>query len=226
MMGKNSLILLVEDNLRVQLNNKEILERHGYSVLLAMNLAEARAAVRDRSPDAVVLDIALPDGDGLGFLEELRKTSAVPVLVLTADRTSEKSSESLDLGSDDFLRKPYAVKELRARVDALIRRAARVPETVVKGQLKLDVVAGQAFCGGEDLLLTQKEFSLLLLLAQNEDKPVSAEYLYEKVWKAPMGGDKNTVQVTVSKLRKKLAPAGYDISAIRGRGYVFEERVE
>ncbi|MDR1159001.1 MAG: response regulator transcription factor [Oscillospiraceae bacterium] len=225
MMDSNSqLVLLVEDNRRVQMNNKEILERHGYNIILAMNLAEARAAVRTRMPDVIVLDIALPDGNGLDFLEELRKTSGVPVLVLTADQTPEKSSESLDMGSDDFLRKPYVLKELRARVDALMRRAARVPETVVKGLLKLDVVAGQAFCGGEDLLLTQKEFSLLLLLAQNEGKTVSAEYLYGKIWKTPMGGDKNTVQVTVSKLRKKLEPHGYDIAVIRGRGYVFEGR--
>jgi DNA-binding response OmpR family regulator len=223
-MNRQGTILLVEDNWRVQLNNKEILERHGYRVLLAMNLAEARAELQERPPDAVVLDITLPDGNGLDFLEELRTTSSVPVLVLTADQTPEKSSESLDVGSDDFLRKPYAVKELRARVDALMRRAARVPETVAKGPLRLDVVSGQAFCGGEDLLLTQKEFSLLLLLLQSENKTMSAEYLYEKVWKAPMGGDKNTFQVTVSKLRKKIEPAGYDITMMRGRGYVFEGR--
>jgi DNA-binding response OmpR family regulator len=225
-MNRQGTILLVEDNWRVQMNNKEILERHGYQVLLAMNLAEARAAIREQTPDAVVLDITLPDGNGLDFLEELRENSGLPVLVLTADQTPEKSSESLDVGSDDFLRKPYAVKELRARVDALMRRAARVPETVAKGLLKLDVVAGQAFCGGEDLLLTQKEFSLLLLLVQNESKTVSAEYLYEKIWKAPLGGDKNTVQVTVSKLRKKLEPHGYDIAIVRGQGYVFEGRTD
>jgi DNA-binding response OmpR family regulator len=216
-------VLLVEDNWRVQMNNKEILERHGYDVLLAMSLAEARSAVRDRLPDAVVLDITLPDGNGLDFLEELRKTSGLPVLVLTADQTPEKSSESLDVGSDDFLRKPYSVKELRARVDALMRRAARIPETVVKGLLKLDVVAGQAFCGGEDLLLTKLEFSLLLLLVQNEDKTVSAEYLYDKVWKAPMAEDKNSLQKALSRLRRKIGPAGYNISVSRGKGYVFEQ---
>jgi DNA-binding response OmpR family regulator len=224
MTGENALVLLVEDNRRVQMNNKEMLERHGYAVLSAMNLAEARAAVRNRLPDAVVLDITLPDGNGLDFLRELRKTSAVPVLVLTADQTPEKAAESFDADGDEYLRKPYALKELRARVDALIRRAARTPETVVKGLLKLDVVAGLAFCGDEDLLLTQKEFALLLLLIRNGEKTVSAEYLYEKVWKAPMSGDKNAVQVTVSKLRKKLAPYGYDISVMRGRGYVFDGR--
>ncbi|MDR0999974.1 MAG: response regulator transcription factor [Clostridiales bacterium] len=221
-MSRQETILLVEDNLRVQINNKEVLERHGYSVLLAMSLAEARAMIRDRPLDAVVLDIALPDGNGLDFLEELRSTSEVPVLVLTADQTPERSSESLDAGSDDFLRKPYAIKELRARVDALIRRAARVPETVVKGLLKLNIVAGQAFYGGEDLLLTQKEFSLLLLLVQNENKTVGAEYLYKKAWKAPIGDDKNSLQKVVSRLRRKIEPAGYNISVARGKGYVFE----
>jgi DNA-binding response OmpR family regulator len=99
--------------------------------------------------------------------------------------------------------------------------ASTVPEILEKGALRLDILAGQAFYGDEDLLLTKKEFALLLLLAQNEGKIVSAEYLYEKAWKQPLVGDKNAVQTAVSKLRKKIEPSGYDIATERGQGYSF-----
>jgi DNA-binding response OmpR family regulator len=214
-------ILLVEDDMQVQINNKEMLERNGYTVLLAMNLAGAREAVREQAPDAIVLDITLPDGDGVDFLGELRQTKQIPVLMLTAAKTPEKAAASLDEGSDDYLRKPYDLKEFRARVDALMRRASKVPERILKGPLQLDVLAGQAFLGGGDLLLAQKEFALLLLFSQNEGKTMSAEYIYEKVWKQPLADDDGALKNTVYKLRKKLNGSGYVIKNERGGGYGF-----
>jgi DNA-binding response OmpR family regulator len=217
-MSSQGIVLLVEDNKRVQVNNKEILERHGYDVLLAMDLAGARAAVRVRMPDVIVLDITLPDGNGLDFLKELREISQIPVLVLTADQTPEKSSESLDVGSDDFRRKPYAVKELRARVDALMRRAARVPETVVKGPFTLDMTKMIAYVNGEDMLLTGKDFLLLKFFLERENQFMTADYLYEKVWGAPMTADDSAVKNAVSRLRKKMSGAEYTIVFDRGKG--------
>jgi DNA-binding response OmpR family regulator len=223
-MDNNSpIILLVEDNRRVQMNNKEILERHGYNIVLAMNLAEARAAILARMPDVIVLDIALPDGNGLDFLAELRKTSGVPVLVLTADQTPEKSSESLDVGSDDFLRKPYVLKELRARVDALMRRAARVPETVAKGPFTLDMTKMIAHVNGEDMLLTGKDFFLLKFFLERENQFMTAEYLYEKVWGQQMMNDNQAVKASVSRLRNKITNSGFSIIWCRGEGYCLQK---
>ncbi|MCL1941315.1 MAG: response regulator transcription factor, partial [Synergistaceae bacterium] len=204
-------ILLVEDDLRVQLNNKEILERNGYTVLLAMDLAEARKKAAEQSPDAVVLDVTLPDGDGVVFLKELRRVSQIPVLILTASQTPEKATASFDSGGDDYLRKPYDLKEFRARVDAMMRRAALVPEAVVKGPLKLDVASGTAFLNGEDMLLAQKEFSLLLLFVQHEGRTISSEYLYEKVWNRPMAEDDSALKNVIYRLRKKLKSGSFDI---------------
>jgi DNA-binding response OmpR family regulator len=217
----NGKILLVEDNELIQQNNKAVLERNGYTVRLAMSLAEARKELAGSLPDAVILDITLPDGNGIDFLKELRRTSQIPVLLLTAMGGTENTAAGLDAGSDDYLAKPYNPVELRARVDALMRRAARVPETVVKGPLSLNPTTGQAFLNGADLTLTQREFALLMFLAQCEGKTISAETIYEKAWGAPMAGDKNTLQATVSALRKKIKASGYGVAGLRGQGYVF-----
>lgn len=222
-MSGRGIILLVEDDVQVQINNREILERNGYTVIPAMDLAEARKAVKEKTPDAVVLDITLPDGDGVDFLKELREASQIPALMLTASQTAEKAAASFDAGGDDYLRKPYDLKEFRARIDALMRRAARVPETIAKGSLTLDPVAGQALLHGEDLMLTQKDFALLLLFTQNENNSVRAEYLYEKVWKMPMNGNTQAIKSAISRLRKKLVNSDYIILSIRGEGYIFEK---
>ena len=215
-------VLLVEDNEMIQKNNKSVLERNGYTVRLAMTLAEARKEIADGLPDAMVLDITLSDGNGLDFLAELRRASQIPVLLLTAKNTPQDTTVGLDAGDDDYLTKPYNAGEFRARVDALMRRAARVPEVIVKGLLTLNPMASQAFMNGEDLLLTQKEFSILLLFTQNDGKLLSAEYLYEKVWGKSMNEDAGAVQYQISNLRKKIEGSGCRISVKRGGGYLLE----
>ena len=215
-------LLLIEDNPRIQLANKDMLGLLGYEVAIAMNLAEARACLLAQTPDVVVLDIMLPDGSGLDFLQELRQTTALPVLMLTALGTNEDTVKGLSLGADDYLAKPYAYPVLAARVEALLRRAARVPEVIRKGRLCFDVTAGVATFDGADLLLSQKEFALLLTLVQNEARFLSAEYLYEKVWKQPMTGDVNALKSTLKRLRAKLEGSGYCIALSKGEGYQFE----
>ena len=215
-------LLLVEDNPRIQLANKDMLELLGYEVATAMNLAQARECLSAQMPDVVVLDIMLPDGSGLDFLQELRQTTALPVLMLTALGTNEDTVKGLSLGADDYLAKPYAYPVLAARVEALLRRAARVPEVIRKGRLCLDVTAGVATFDGADLLLSQKEFALLLIFAQNEERCISAQYLYEKVWKQPMAGDVNALKSALKRLRAKLEGSGYCIALSKGEGYQFE----
>ena len=224
MTGKR--ILLVEDNEKIINGNIRMFHRKGYETAAALTLTAARALLNERKPDAIVLDIMLPDGSGLDFMRELRagKNADIPILLLTGLGAKEDIVRGLTAGGDDYLTKPYDFHELLARVEALLRRTSRVPETLTKGALTLDPLAGQAFLNGVDLLLSQKECSLLLLFFQNEDKIISAEYVYEKVWKAPLVEDKNTLQALISNLRKKIEQSAYGIITQRGQGYVFRRK--
>ena len=220
----NKRVLLVEDNKEIMHGNKRLFELEGYEVSCALTLAEARGLIDGRRPDIIVLDIMMPDGNGLDFMRELREgeNSGVPILLLTGLTTKEDVLRGLKSGGDDYLTKPYDFDILLTRVETLLRRVSNIPEIIENGSLKLDVLAGLAFINGGDLLLAQKEFSLLLLFVQNEDKTMSAEYLYEKVWKMTLNDNTNALKNTISRLRNKIFDSGYTISAVRGEGYVFK----
>jgi len=200
----NELILLVEDNEQIMRGNERMLKRRGYDVAAALTLAEARRRLEERTPDAIILDIMLPDGSGLDFMRDLRRESAVPILLLTGLTTSEDVVRGLSCGGDDYLAKPYDFGVLLARIEALLRRAAHVPKTLTKGALQLDIIASRAYLDGEDLLLSPKEFALLLLLVQNEGNLVSAAYMYDSIWKQQQSADNSAIRTAVSRLRKKL----------------------
>ena len=217
-------ILLVQDSPHYQKINREILSSKGYKVLEADTLAKGREMFLKATPALIILDIMLPDGDGIMLCEELREGSDVPILFLSAKKADTDVIAGFEAGGDDYLPKPYSLKILLTRIEAILRRTSRVPETLTKGSLTLDPLAGQAFLDGVDLLLSQKECSLLLLFFQNEDKTISAEYIFEKVWKAPLGEDKNTLQALISTLRKKIEHSGYAIITRRGQGYMFREK--
>jgi len=219
-------ILLVDDNKDIQKLNKEMLERRGdYKVSLAMNLSEVRKQIAENRPDLIILDIMLPDGSGLDFIQELRNRNEekdIPVLLLTALGETTDIVKGLDMGGDDYLAKPYENAVLLARIETLLRRTSRVPKTLTKGTLTLDIISGRAFIEGRDLLLTQKEFAVLLLLTQNEERTISAETIYNSVWKQTTETDTNTIKATISNIRKKIEPSGYGITVLRGKGYVFK----
>ena len=186
-----------------------------------MSVAEAWKEIRNEMPALIILDIRLPDGNGLDLLRELRKTSAVPVIALTNDNKEKDIVTGLASGCDDYVPKPYTFPVLYARIEALMRRVERVPEVITKGRLSLNVTANIATLDGADLILTQKEFALLLVFVQNEGRYFEAEYLYEKVWKAPMSGDSQTIRKTVSNLRGKIDDSGWNIEWSRGEGWCF-----
>lgn len=220
-MGK---ILLIEDNEEIQIANKDMLELLDYEVMLAMTLAEARDIIPNTPPDVIVLDIMLPDGSGLDFLAELRTYSKIPVLMLTALGSEDDTVDGFSNGADDYLAKPYSYKVLAARIKALLRRAGQMPEILQKGSLKLNLLASQAYLHGENLQLTQKDFNLLLMFVQNEDKIISGEYIYEKVWNTTLNENTIALKNALSRLRKKLNDSEYTLSGIRGKGYLFERR--
>lgn len=224
--NQKPLILVVEDGKRLNLVNRYALESEGYAVQSAFTLAEAHSILKNVSPDVILLDVKLPDGSGFDLCREIRETTTAHIIFLTSVMESSGEMEGLIAGGDDYLRKPYRIELLRERVKSVLRRRdmesnKASPQTITKGSLTLDIVASQVFVNGVDLLLQPKEFALLLFLVQNEGKTMSAEYIYEKVWRQSMAGDKNAVQSAIYRLRKKIEHTGYDISMTRRKGYTF-----
>jgi len=219
------MILLVEDNKKIMDANVRKFVRAGYEIACARTLAEARAFLQQQRPQLIVLDILLPDGNGLQFIEELRQgdAAAVPILLLTGLSESKNITQGLRAGGDDYLTKPYQFDELFARIEALLRRATRVPDTITKGRLTIDLTAAIAKYDGKDLLLAKKEYALLLLFIQHEERSFTAEYLYEKVWGTSMEKDNNALKGAIKRLRAKIEGCGWSIGWNRGEGYIFEQ---
>lgn len=227
-MKKN--ILLVEDDPNILRTNRRILEREGFTVLCASTLQEARAKLAQHTPDALVLDIRLPDGSGLSFCEEIRPATTAPVLFLTALDEKSEIIEGLVAGGNDYITKPYDVDEFLARVKAQLRLAqinrlaAEQSKTIKRGPLTLDTVAMRAYLKGEDMLLSGREFSVLLYLVKNEGKTLSAEQLYEGAWNQPMAGNASALWKCISRLKGKLAVSdGWVVlTNFRNEGYMLE----
>lgn len=218
-------LLCVEDEKILLKNNRDFFERSGYRVLPAENLAQARDWLSRETPDAILLDIMLPDGNGLDLLAELRAAgSKLPIIMLTAWGEPKDVSKGYRLGASAYLSKPFDYEAVLAAIEGIFRSIDEVPEVIVKGSLILKITSRIALISGVDMLLTQKEFALLMIFAQNEDRTISSEYLYEKVWNASMGTDNRTLKKHISNVRKRLEDgnSGYTITAIYNEGYCFE----
>ena len=218
-------ILLVEDNPFIMEINCEALMFEDYEALQATDGRTCMEILRERDVDLIVLDIMLPDSDGLALCREIKKTYDIPILFLSALRTDEQIIDGLHAGGDDYMPKPYDIGVLLARIEARLRgKQHRKRYAYYKG-LKLDMVSLIAYCQDTDLLLTQKEFTLLLTLIQNADRNVSKEELYQDVWGAPLGTDHSAIYTTVSRLNKKLdgASAPLCVAFQRGEGYAVED---
>jgi DNA-binding response OmpR family regulator len=222
--GKGKLILLVEDNEKIMRGNQRLFGLAGYETIAALTLDETRKVMGRYKPDAIVLDIMLPDGSGLQFMEELRmgEQAGIPILLVTGLTAPEDIIHGLALGGDDYLTKPYDFPILLARVEALLRRAQRVPEVITRDRLSLNIASGVAMLGETDLLLNKKEFALLLIFFQNPERYIDGAYLYEKVWNAPMTGNAKALKSTLTRLRIKLVGSGWAIASSRGEGYCLE----
>ena len=223
--NKQGYLLMVEDGPMIQTNNMRLLERRGYTLKQAFSIAEASAIIAQSPPRAIVLDIMLPDGNGVDFLAELRKTSNVPVLMLTALGTREDILKGLSAGGDNYLTKPYDRIVFLSHVEALLRRSETLAEMLVFDTIKVEPASGRAFVNGEDIVLSQKEFFMLQQFVQHPNRLLMADYLYEKVWGQEMLDDdasRVSLRNAVSKLRKKISDSGYTISSEYGEGYMLE----
>lgn len=216
--------LLVEDDATMALLTKQILEQEGFAVDHALTGNEAQTLAFVNEYDAIVLDLTLPDRNGLSVLQALRKEGrATPVIVLTGADDSATTVRSLDAGADDYVTKPLVVDEFRARMRALVRRGgARRTELLTAGNVSLNRLTRQVFVDGKVCDLTAKEFQLLEHLLLHLGQVVTRPQLLERVWDMHFDPGSNVVDVHVTRLRKKLekAGAGLKITARRGMGFV------
>lgn len=225
-MKDKGIVLLVEDNEELNIANSRALKLRGHTVVTAKSLAEGKKQLDLQEPDIILLDIMLPDGNGMDFCAEIRKKTSAHILFLTAKTEHENIIQGLDNGGDDYITKPFHPEELLARIDSVMRRRRLEQvqrETLKKDGLVIDMIARQVFFEGNDLLLTPKEFSLLVFLSQNEGQVMNVQQIYEKVWNISFSADKNAVQAAISKLRQKIEPHGLYIDSIRGKGYIFRK---
>lgn len=218
-------ILLVEDNPHIMEINREALIMEGYRVLTATDGRQCLELVRSEDADLIVLDIMLPDTDGLTLCREIKAKYDIPILFLSALGESEDIINALRAGGDDYMTKPYDLGVLLARVNARLRAARSSKRYLRRGPLKLDTLSLIAFWEDRDALLNQKEFLVLTILAKNAERPTSKEELYQSVWGSDPGPDISALYTTVSRLNKKLAAAGASLAAVsaHGEGYLLEE---
>lgn len=219
-------ILLIEDDVPIQEFLRPALEEAGYEVDLA---GDGRTAVEYggvNSYDALIVDLGLPDADGLDVIERLRRAGQrAPVLILSARRSIDDRVRGLEQGGDDYLTKPFALAELLARLRNLLKRGAAQPVETTRLQvadLELDLLRRQATRSGQLLQLTQQEFSLLEYLCRNHDRVVTRSMILEDVWGMRFQPDTNVVDVHIYRLRGKVDGSGQPalIRTLRGVGYV------
>jgi len=224
-------ILVVDDEPAVTDLLAYNLRKAHYEVMVAAEGREALRLARQTSPDLILLDLMIPEIDGLDVCRELRKTSGVPIIMITARGEEIDRVVGLELGADDYVAKPFSVRELMARIKAVLRRSqsdvkADVPSTLLHGpgDLQLDVAARTALAGSAALNLTRLEFDLLYGLLSNAGRVLSREQLLEQVWGYDFAGDTRAVDSAVKRLRAKLraaSPEADAIEALRGVGYRF-----
>lgn len=227
------LILIVDDEKPIVDILKFNLKKEGFETIEAYDGQTGLDLALSKNPDLILLDVMLPEMDGFSVCREIRAKSQVPIILLTAREEEVDKVLGLELGADDYITKPYSVRELLARIKANLRRTAKRPadtaddgETLVFARLIIDLERFSVTKDGKPVELTIREFELLKFLASQPDKIFSREKLLEKVWGYEYYGDVRTVDVTVRRLREKIEdnPGEPDIIMTkRGLGYYFNK---
>jgi two-component system phosphate regulon response regulator PhoB len=222
-------ILVVEDEADIQEVLDYNLKRDGHDVILTSTAREGLRHARERRPELVLLDLMLPDGSGTDLCKALRQdasTRAVRVMMLTAKGEEIDRVLGFELGADDYIVKPFSVRELLLRVHAVLRRTTSEEggETTQFGMLRIDRGAHRVWVEGHEIELTALEFKLLLTLHDRRNRVQTRDALLSDVWKIDADVTTRTVDTHVKRLREKLGPAGMYIQTVRGVGYRFAER--
>ncbi len=212
-MSNKPLVLVVEDDTPVRNLMTVTLRSQNYRYITAQNGAAAIIEASTHNPDIVLLDLGLPDTDGVEVIRRIRSWSNMPIIVVSARSEDTDKIEALDAGADDYITKPFSVEELLARLRVTVRRLAYmqggVQEPIFKnGSLTLDYGAGCAYINGEELHLTPMEYKLLCLLSQNVGKVLTHTYITTRIWGSSMENDVASLRVFMATLRKKIEPSG------------------
>lgn len=212
-MNNNYNILVVEDDAPVRNLITTTLKANDYKFVTAANGSDAIMSAVSHNPDIVLLDLGLPDMDGVDVIEKIRSWSNVPIIVISARSEISDKIEALDAGADDYLTKPFSVEELLARLRVTLRRLSVVSEqsssasVFENGSLKIDYAAGCAYLNGEELHLTPIEYKLLCLMAKNVGKVLTHSYITRNVWGTSWNNDVASLRVFMATLRKKIERA-------------------
>jgi DNA-binding response OmpR family regulator len=217
-------LLIVEDDERIRASMRMALEDEGYDVDEAGSGESALERFADQPADVVLIDLMLPGMDGFECCRQLRRTSAVPVIMVTARTDTHDVVAGLEAGADDYVTKPFVAKELAARIRALLRRARSVdePSVLTFGDIEVRPDEGTVERAGEEVHCTRTEFRLLCELATNPGKVLSREQLLDRVWGYDYFGDGRLVDVHIRRLRTKIEPDPANprhILTVRGMGY-------
>ncbi len=209
----NLLILVVEDDAPVRNLIGTTLKTHGYDYITATNGENAVMQASSNNPNVVLLDLGLPDIDGVDVIKKIRTWSQMPIIVISARAEDQDKIDALDAGADDYLTKPFSVQELLARIRVTERRlsamqSANKSESVfVNGNLKIDYAAGCAYLSDEELHLTPIEYKLLCLLSRNVGKVLTHTFITQKIWGAAWESNIASLRVFMATLRKKIEPS-------------------
>lgn len=230
-------ILIIEDDEGLNRGISFALEQEAYAAVSARTLQEGYALFEKEKPDAIILDLNLPDGDGIDLCKKIRQLSGeragIPILMLTARDMETDEIMGLTSGADDYITKPFSVSVLKIRLQNILRRKAlfrgNMPEAheadhmVMSGETVLDTKALRAFCKGQELDLSMTEFRLLQYFMENRNRALLKEQILQHIWDADGNYvEENTLSVNISRLRKKLG--GDYIRTIQGIGYLWEDK--
>lgn len=224
-------VLLVEDDSTLAMGIEYSLKNEGYMVDIAHNFTDGRDLVRQNNYDLIILDVGLPDGNGFDLCREIRKDKTTPVIFLTAQDEEVNIVMGLDLGGDDYITKPFRIKELISRIKAVMRRAAKISQRdlLISNDIKVNLLESKVYKDNELIWLTPSEYKLLIILMNNHHQVLSRSKILENLW--DIDGDfvdDNSLSVYIRRLREKIEDDSSNpkyIKTVRGIGYRWDEDV-
>lgn len=226
---ENIRILLVEDEEKLRITIQDYLEMNGYEVEAVQDGTAAMELFgqgEENWPQLILLDVMLPFVDGFEILEKIREKSDVPVIILTARCSEEDQLRGFSLGADDYLVKPFLLSVLKAHIEALLRRTSGGSQRKTYGILAIDRKSHKVYLEGELLILTPREYEVLVFLATNEKIVLTRDRLLDEIWGIDYNGTDRSVDTIIKQLRLKLGKAGRYIDTIYGTGYRFEVKAD
>ncbi len=220
----NLSVLIVDDEMRMRRVIADYLRIKGYETLEAADGVEALEVFYEKHPDLVILDVMMPKKDGWEVCREIRETYRTPIIMLTARSEEADELQGFELGADEYVAKPFSLKVLSARIEAILRRKSDTVSTN-PSRLRIDKLAREVYVDDTLVQLTYTEFELLEYLMINKGVALSRDRILNSVWQYDYDGDARTVDTHIKKLRSKLGEVGNRIKTVRGIGYKFEDEV-